>query len=70
MLLLELMEDRDGDVRDSATFGAGVLLDVDGPTIRAAFERRLDDPVRVVRLEALRGLARRRHRGASLRTGR
>jgi HEAT repeat protein len=63
MLLLELMEDDDGDARDSATFGTGVLLDVDGPNIRAAFERRLGDPVRDVRLEDLRGLARRRHHG-------
>lgn len=58
--LIDLMDDRDDDVRDWATFGVGSLLEADSPQIREALLRRLTDPHRDTRAEALAGLARRR----------
>lgn len=58
--LIVLTEDRDEDVRDWATFGLGVLGQVDSPEIRAALLKRTNDPNPEVRGEALAALANRR----------
>jgi HEAT repeat protein len=57
--LIVLMEDRDDDVRDWATFGLGVLGHTDSPEIRVALLRRTKDPNPDVRGEALAALANR-----------
>lgn len=57
--LMALMRDADEDVRDWATFGLGVLGDVDSTEIREALLDRLTDSNRDVREEALAGLANR-----------
>jgi HEAT repeat protein len=58
--LLTLMSDADEDVRDWATFGLGVLGDVDSTLVRDSLYRRLSDENEDVREEALVGLAKRR----------
>jgi HEAT repeat protein len=58
--LIDLCGDPDRDVRDWATFGLGRVSTADGTAVRQALcDRTLDDH-RSVRLEAVRGLARRR----------
>ena len=58
--LIDLMEDQADEVRDWATFGLGTLSDVDGPEVREALRKRLDDSFGEARDEAICGLARRR----------
>lgn len=58
--LLELMNDEDEEVRDWATFGVGVLGDIDSEEIHEALARALGDVYVEVREEALVGLAKRR----------
>lgn len=58
--LLELSQDEDVEVRDWATFALGTLCGQDSPAIRGALLRRLEDPDRETRREAMRGLALRR----------
>jgi len=58
--LRALMGDADEDVRDWATFGLGVLGDVDSTVVRDSLYRRLSDENEDVREEALVGLAKRR----------
>ena len=58
--LLLLTEDADENVRDWATFGLGVLGDLDSTDIRDALFRRLGDPNEDVREEAMVGLGKRR----------
>lgn len=58
--LIVLMEDRDEDVRDWATFSLGVLGHADSPEIRVALLKRTNDPNPNVRGEALAALANRR----------
>lgn len=58
--LIHLMEDPDGQIRDWATFGPGSLTEIDGPAVREALFRRLEDNNRDARDEAIFGLARRR----------
>jgi HEAT repeat protein len=62
--LLALMQDVDEDVRDWATFGLGVLGDLDSDEIRDALSQRLTDPNRDVREESLVGLGKRKERRA------
>lgn len=57
--LLAAFEDDDPDVRDWAVFGLGVQLDVDGPVVRDALARRLDDDGGNTAGEAAAALARR-----------
>jgi HEAT repeat protein len=57
---LQLMQDVDEDVRDWATFGLGVLSEVDTPVIRDALIQRLGDSHYDTRCEAMAGLAKRR----------
>lgn len=57
--LLSAFDDTDPEVRDWAVFGLGVLLDVDGPVLRDALVRRLDDDGGDTAGEAAVGLARR-----------
>ncbi|UXI70208.1 HEAT repeat domain-containing protein [Tahibacter amnicola] len=65
--LLQLMQDRDEDVRDWATFKIGEQSTRDTPAIREALWRNTSDPHVDVRGEAMVGLARRRdHRLFSL----
>jgi HEAT repeat protein len=58
--LLKLMTDKDGEVRDWATFGLGVLGDFDSPEIREALFRNLSDEDEDVQEEAMAGLAKRK----------
>ena len=58
-ILCRLSADADRDVRNWATFGLGVMSDVDGDAVREALRARLADPDDEVRGEALVGLARR-----------
>lgn len=53
--LLRLTQDTDEDVRDWATFGLGVLGNIDSDEIREALVRRLTDSVEDVREEAMLG---------------
>ncbi len=57
--LMRLMQDRDELVRDWATFGLGCQTEADGPNIRNAFAKNLEDVDDVTRYEALRALVRR-----------
>ena len=57
--LLILMQDRDGNVRDWATFGLGTSCRLDSDQIRAALFHQLTDSDADVRGEALVGLAKR-----------
>jgi HEAT repeat protein len=58
--LLALMRDADDDVRDWATFGLGVLGDVDSQEIRDPLCERMSDPNRDVREESIIGLGKRK----------
>ncbi len=58
--LLALMQDVDSDVRDWATFGLGVLGDLDSNEIRDALCQRMTDPDEDVREESLVGLSKRK----------
>jgi len=58
--LVRLMQDKDEDVRDWATFGLGVLGNVDFDEIREALVRRLTDSDEDVREEAMVGLGKRK----------
>jgi HEAT repeat protein len=57
--LMGLMRDADEDVRDWATFGLGVLGDEDSSEIRDALCKRITDPNRDVREEAILALSKR-----------
>jgi HEAT repeat protein len=57
--LLTLMSDQDEEVRNWATFGISSIVDVDGPTIRAALRVALDGVNGDARAEALIGLVQR-----------
>jgi HEAT repeat protein len=59
-VLLTLISDQDEEVRNWATFGIGSMVNVDGPTIRAALRAALVDVNGDARAEALTGLVRRR----------
>jgi HEAT repeat protein len=58
--LRRLTEDTDEDVRDWATFGLGVLGDIDSDEVRESLFRRLEDSSEDVREEAMVGLGKRR----------
>ncbi len=58
--LLRLTEDTEEDVRDWATFGLGVLGNIDSAEIREALVRRLNDSDEDVREEAMVGLGKRK----------
>jgi hypothetical protein len=58
--LLELMKDSGEEVRDWATFGLGVLGELDSVEIRDALVERLSDSNEDVRQEAIAGLGKRR----------
>jgi HEAT repeat protein len=60
--LMELMEDRDKEVRDWATFSISLAwpAPVDSPAIRDALRKRLTDSYSDVRAEAVWGLAKRK----------
>ncbi len=60
--LSRFTEDGDPGVRDWATFGLGVLLDVDSPAVRSVLRARVDDPEGDTAGEAIVALARRRDR--------
>jgi HEAT repeat protein len=60
--LLVLMTDEDEEVRDWATFGLGVLGELDSTEIRDALFQRLSDTNEDVRQEAMAGLGKRRDR--------
>jgi HEAT repeat protein len=57
--LATLMEDVDGEVRDWATFGVGVLGDQDSVELRESFYRRLNDSDLAASEEAVVSLAKR-----------
>jgi HEAT repeat protein len=63
-IFLTLMRDIDEDVRDWATFGLGVLGDLDSQEIRDALWERMSDPNRDVREESLVGLSKRKDQRA------
>jgi HEAT repeat protein len=58
--LLRLMQDADDDVRDWATFGLGVLGNIDSEEVREALLERLKDSNEDVREEAMAGLGKRK----------
>lgn len=58
--LIELSRDSDELVRDWATFGLGTQLDMDTPQIRDALAARLTDPDAATRMEACKGLLKRK----------
>lgn len=58
-MLLLLMADENGDVRDWATFSVGTHTDIDTPEVRQALFARLYDPHDDTHSEAVVGLARR-----------
>jgi HEAT repeat protein len=58
--LIKLMSDKDGEVRDWATFGLGVLGAFDSPEIREALFQNLSDEDEDVQEEAMAGLAKRK----------
>jgi len=58
--LLALMQDVDEEVRHWATFGLGVLGDLNSDEIRDALSQRTTDPDSDVREESLVGLAKRK----------
>ena len=60
--LIRLSSDKDGDVRDWATFALGQQIDADTAPIRSALHARLEDVEAAVRNEAIEGLARRHDR--------
>ncbi len=60
--LLHLMKDTEGDVRDWATFGLGVLGDNASPEILDALVERMSDSDEDVREEAMVGLGKRKDR--------
>jgi len=62
LILLNLMEDADADVRDWATFALGVLGSASSTEILDALCRRMDDSNNDVREEAMVGLAKRQDR--------
>jgi HEAT repeat protein len=62
--LLTLMQDVDDDVRDWATFGLGVVGDLDSEEIRDALWQKMSDTSRDVREEALVGLGKRKDQRA------
>jgi HEAT repeat protein len=62
--LLVLMRDADEDVRDWATFGLGVLGDLDSDEVRDALLQGISDPCPDVREESLVGLAKRKDQRA------
>jgi HEAT repeat protein len=55
--LIDLTRDEDEDVRDWAVFGLGQQTELDFPDLREALVAALDDPVAMVRAEAIEGLA-------------
>lgn len=57
--LITLSADRDGEVRNWATFALGAQTEEDTPALRAALHARLDDSHLETRSEALSGLAER-----------
>ncbi|MBN8733205.1 MAG: HEAT repeat domain-containing protein [Acidobacteria bacterium] len=58
--MIELTEDVDDEVRDWATFALGQFTDEASEGVLGALRRRLGDPYEDARLEAIRGLVRRR----------
>jgi len=62
--LLALMQDADDNVRDWATFGLGVLGDMDSQEIRDALCQRMSDPNRDVREESPVGSGKRKDQRA------
>jgi HEAT repeat protein len=63
-VLVALMQDSDEDVRDWATFGLGVLGELDSAEIRDALWQRMDDANGNVREESLAGLSKRQDKRA------
>lgn len=59
--LVELSADRSKEVRNWATFGLGSMIETDNEIIRNALIQRLTDSFIDVRMEALNGLANRKH---------
>jgi HEAT repeat protein len=57
--LIGLSADREGGVRDWATFALGVQIERDTPEVRDALAARLGDDDPSTRAEAIRGLAQR-----------
>lgn len=62
--LVTLMQDTDEDVRDWATFGLGILGELDSEEIREALWHLMGDPNRNVREESLAGLSKRQDQRA------
>jgi HEAT repeats len=62
--LLTLTQDSDEDVRDWATFGLGILGELDSEESREALWQRMGDPNRNVREESLAGLSKRQDQRA------